>query len=105
MDSESFEEKIVPSNIMDEKEKWITEGMEVNLVYFKDSVIEVTVPSNFIYEIIETEPNAKGNTAQGHTKPATLDSGAVITVPGYLDVGEKVKVDTEKGVYLERANK
>jgi elongation factor P len=44
----------------------------------------------------------KGNTAQGHTKPATLDSGAIITVPGYLNQGEKIKVDTDKGVYLER---
>jgi elongation factor P len=105
MDSESFEEKIVPFGIVDDKEKWIAEGMEVSLVYFKDNVIEVSVPSNFVYEIVETEPNAKGNTAQGHTKPATLDSGAIITVPGYLNAGEKVKVDTEKGVYLERANK
>ncbi|KAI2505604.1 Elongation factor P [Fragilaria crotonensis] len=102
MDSETFEEKAVNQQIVDDKEKWIAEGMEVNLIYFKDRVIEVAVPSNYIYEIVDTEPNAKGNTAQGHTKPATLDCGAVINIPGYLNQGEKIKVDTEKGVYLER---
>ena len=102
MDSETFEEQAVNAQVLEDREKWITEGMEVNLVYFKDKVIDVTVPSNYVYEIVDTEPNAKGNTAQGHTKPATLDCGAVISVPGYLNQGEKIKVDTEKGVYLER---
>lgn len=102
MDSTTFDEIGVGKNIIDEAEKWIAEGMEVKLVEFKGSIIEVVVPKSAIYEIIETEPNAKGNTAQGHTKPATLNSGAVITVPGYLEQGELIKVDTEKGVFLQR---
>ena len=53
---------------------------------------------------IETEPNVKGNTAQGYTKPATLDCGAVINVPGFIDQGSKIRVDTEKGEYLDRVN-
>ena len=77
--------------------------MEVNLVTFKGSCIEVVVPSPATYEIVETEPNVKGNTAQGYTKPATLSSGAVITVPGYLEQGEMIRVDTDKGAFLERA--
>jgi len=77
--------------------------MECNLVKFKDQIIEVVVPSSAIYEIVECEPNVKGNTAQGYTKPATLSSGAVISVPGYLEQGEMIKVDTDKGAFLERA--
>lgn len=105
MNSETFEEVPVDSKIVEDKKDWIEEGMEVNLVFFKGKCIEVVVPSTGIYEIVETEPNIKGNTAQGYTKPAILSCGATISVPGYLEQGEKIKVDTEKREYLERANK
>ena len=104
MDSATFEEIAVGKNVVGDSEKWIAEGMEVNLVKFKDAIIEVVVPSSAIYEITETEPNVKGNTAQGYTKPATLSSGAVINVPGYLEQGEMIKVDTDKATFLQRAN-
>ena len=103
MDSESFEEVVVGNKIVGESAKWIAGGMEVSLVSFKDKVIEVVVPSSVVYEIVETEPNVKGNTAQGYTKPATLSSGAVINIPGYLEQGEMIKVDTDKGTFQERA--
>lgn len=103
MDSESFEEIVVPGSVVGDRANWISEGMEVNLVTFKDNVIEVVIPSSMVYEIVETEPNVKGNTAQGYTKPATLDCGSTINVPGYLEQGEKIKVDTDKGAFLERA--
>lgn len=102
MDSETFDEVVVGSNIVGDGAKWLAEGMEVNLVNFKGSVIEIVVPSSANYEIVETEPNVKGNTAQGYTKPATLSSGAVINVPGYLEQGEIIRVDTEKGAFQER---
>jgi elongation factor P len=104
MDSVSFEEIPVADAVVGEKERWISEGSEVTLVQFKDKIIEVAVPSPSVYEIVETEPNMKGNTAQGYTKPATLSCGAVISVPGYLEQGQKIRVDTEKGEYLERVN-
>ena len=88
--------------IVGDSEKWIAEGMEVQLVNFKGNCIEVVVPSSANYEIVETEPVMKGNTAQGYTKPATLNSGAVISVPGYLEQGEMIRVDTEKGIFQER---
>ena len=103
MDSESFEEVMVEAKLVDEVSKWIAEGMEISLIFFKGSVIEVVVPSNYIYEVVETEPSLKGNTANAHTKPAVLSSGAVVTVPGFIEQGQKIKVDTEKAQYLERA--
>ncbi|KAL3904036.1 MAG: hypothetical protein SGARI_005110 [Bacillariaceae sp.] len=105
MNSETFEEVPVDSKVVGDKKDWIEEGKEVALIFFKGSVIEVVVPSTDVFEIVETEPNVKGNTAQGYTKPATLSCGATITVPGYLDQGELIKVDTDKGAFLERANK
>ena len=87
---------------VEDQKKWISEGMELDLIFFKGEVIEVRVPSPFVYEIVETEPNMKGNTSQGYTKPATLSSGAVISVPGFVEQGSMVKVDTEKGEYIER---
>lgn len=103
MDSETFEEVMVESKTMQDSKKWISEGMEVNLVYFKDGVIECMTPSPHVFEIVETEPNVKGNTAQGYTKPAVLDCGATISIPGFIEQGEKIKVDTVKGEYVERA--
>lgn len=105
MNSETFEEVPVSSKTVDNQSDWLEEGMEVSLVFFKENVIEVVVPSTGVYEIIETEPNVKGNTAQGYTKPAVLSCGATITVPGYLEQGEIIKVDTTKRAFLERANK
>ena len=104
MDMETFEETMVEAKVVEDVEKWIDEGMEVNLVFFKGEVIEVVVPQTMTYTIAETEPGIKGNTAQGVTKPAVLSCGATITVPGYLSEGEAIKVDTAKGEFLSRDN-
>merc|ERR1719223_1040256 len=103
MDSETFEEIMVESAKIEDQKKWILEGMECKLVYFKGEVIEVQVPSPFIYTIVETEPNIKGNSVQGHTKPAILESGATITIPGFVEQGSRIKVDSEKGEYVQVA--
>ena len=102
MDSESFEEVMVEEKAVEDVKKWIVEGMECDLVVFKGEVIEVKAPSPYTYTVVETEPNVKGNTSQGYTKPAVLDCGATVTVPGFVEQGSQVKVDTEKGEYMER---
>ena len=104
MNSETFEEIPVSAKVIDDKAKWMMEGSEQTLILFKGSVIEVVVPSPTTFEILETEPNVKGNTAQGYTKPATVANGAVIQVPGFIDVGQTVRVDTDKGEYLDRVS-
>jgi translation elongation factor P len=103
MNSETFEEVMVESKVVDEQKKWIVEGMEVSLINFKGTCIEVVPPKIFTFEIVETEPSLKGNTSGAHTKPAVLSSGAVVTVPGFVEQGTLIKVDTEKGTYVERA--
>ena len=102
MDSETFEEVAVGAKIVEDKKQWIAEGSENTLVTFNDQVIEVQVPKTLVATIVSTEPSVKGNTAQGHTKPAVLDCGATVTVPGFISEGETVRVDTEKSEYLDR---
>ena len=104
MNSETFDEIAVDSKVVGDREKWLSEGSEATLVKFKDAIIEVVIPSPGTYEVVETEPNVKGNTAQGYTKPATLDCGAVISVPGFVEQGSRIRVDTDKGEYLDRVN-
>jgi elongation factor P len=105
MDSATFEEVAVSEKVIGDVYKWITEGTEVNLVSFKGNVIEVIPPSPAVFTVVETEPSFKGNTqAQGYTKPAKLDCGATISVPGFIDAGQVIRVDTEKGIYMERVN-
>jgi len=105
MNSETFEEVPVSSKVVDNQADWLEEGMDLSLVFFKGNVIEVVVPQTGVYEIVETEPTMKGNTAQGYTKPAVLSCGATVTVPGYLEQGEMIKVDTGKREFLQRADK
>jgi len=105
MNSETFEEVPVSSKVVDDQADWLEEGMDLSLVFFKGNVIEVVVPQTGVYEIVETEPTMKGNTAQGYTKPAVLSCGATVTVPGYLEQGEMIKVDTGKREFLQRADK
>jgi elongation factor P len=103
MDMETFEEVVVDIKIVQDKVSWVGEGMECNLVYFKEKVIEVLLPPHVVVQIVETEPSFKGNTANAHTKPAVLSCGATITIPGYLEEGEMIRVDTDKKEFMERA--
>jgi elongation factor P len=102
MNTETFEEVALGEKIVGDKAKWISEGMEVTLVSFLDKVIEVQIPTVMVYTIIETDPTLKGATVNNYIKPAVLDCGATINVPGYLEQGESIKVDTEKEEFLER---
>ena len=103
MDSESFEEVMVEAKVMEDTKKWIVEGMECALIYFKGKVIECVTPSPYVYEVVETDPSVKGNTVNAHTKPGVLSCGATVTIPGFIDQGSMIKVDTAKGEYVERA--
>ena len=78
-------------------------GLSCIVSIFNGNVIDVQLPITVEYTIVETPPNFKGNTAQGATKPATLDSGAVINVPMFIESGEKVIVSTADCKYVSRA--
>lgn len=104
MDSQSFEDIAIEKEKLNETDKFLKDGIEVNAFYFKDELININLPNFVIYTITHTEPGIKGDTAKSGTKPATLESGAIIQVPLFVDTGTKVKVDTRTRSYIERAS-
>jgi elongation factor P len=91
-----------PEAIKDAKD-WLKEQDTFEVVLYNGDILSV-VPQNFVeLEIVETDPGLKGDTAQGGSKPATLSTGAVVRVPLFIEIGEKIKVDTRSGEYVSRA--
>lgn len=104
MDSESFEQIAVPEATFAEALKWTTPSSEVDVLFIDDQPSDLQLPSAVDLTVTETEPGLRGDTASGGgNKPATLETGATIQVPLFVDVGEKVRVDTRSGEYMSRA--
>ena len=105
IDLETFEQlELTIKQIGKEKVKFLKEEMEVTVVTCDQELISVEIPTFVILEVSETPPGVKGDTAANNNKPAQLETGANIQVPFFVNVGDKVKVDTRTGTYLERAN-
>ena len=105
MDAQSGEQITVPGDKVGDDSRWLSDGMNVDIVLFKGLPIGITVPNSVVLQIVASDPGVKGDTASGATKPATLSTGATINVPLFISEGEWVKVDTRDGSYLERVNK
>ncbi len=102
MDPESYEQMSVSAEVVGDVAQWLKESDEVALNYAGEELISVE-PQMFVeLEITETDPGFKGDTVQGGTKPATLETGATIQVPMYIEVGETVQVDTRDGRFVKR---
>ncbi|MFM7187032.1 MAG: elongation factor P [Armatimonadota bacterium] len=102
MDMETFEQVTVDRKLIGEKEKYLKENTDVQVIIFKEEIVQVTAPDFMELVITETDPGFKGDTASGGSKPATLETGAVIRVPFFVNQGDKVRVDTRTDTYLER---
>jgi len=102
MDTESYELQPVDKEKIGDGVKFLREGLEVTALAHKGELINVELPFTIEALIAETSSGERGNTASGGSKPATLETGAVIQVPFFINVGDKVKVDTRSGDYLER---
>jgi elongation factor P len=103
MDNETYEQVSVSPEMAKDALQWVSENMEVELLYLNDSPFEVAAPNFVELTVTQSDPGLKGDTAQGATKPATLETGAIVQVPLFIEEGEKVKVDTRTGEYLSRA--
>ncbi|ELR97291.1 elongation factor P [Gloeocapsa sp. PCC 73106] len=102
MDMESFEETPLNANQIGDRVKYITEGMEVNILFWNGQVLEVDLPTSVVLTVTETDPGVKGDTATGGTKPAIVETGAQIMVPLFISIGERIKIDTRNDTYLGR---
>ena len=104
MDMETYEETRISPDQIGDRNRYIKEEMEVNIVFWNDQVIDVDLPTSVILEVTDTDPGVKGDTATGGSKPATVETGAQVMVPLFISIGEKIKVDTRDGSYLGREN-
>jgi elongation factor P len=102
MDMETFEEVTLNAAQVADRAKFLKEEMEVNVLFWNATVLDIEMPTSVTLEIIETDPGVKGDTATGGTKPAIVETGAQIMVPLFVSIGEKIKVDTRNGSYLGR---
>jgi elongation factor P len=103
MDTETFEQTYVPSEALRDSTQWIKEGDTIDLVFHDGEVVDVNLAASVELQIAETEPGLQGDRVSGATKPATLETGAVVQVPLFINPGERVKVDTRSGAYISRA--
>ena len=103
MDQETYEQIPLSSEQLGDALKFVKENMLVKILSYKGSVFGVEPPNFVELQVTETEPGFKGDTATGATKPATLETGAVINVPLFIEEGEMIRVDTRTGEYMERA--
>ncbi|KAK8511047.1 hypothetical protein V6N11_046372 [Hibiscus sabdariffa] len=103
MDLTSFEEFRLSEEEVDDKAKWLKEGMDCNLLFWDGKVIDFELPIIVKLTVVDVDPGLKGNTASGGSKPATLDTGAVVNVPLFVNIGEEILVDTRTGKYMSRA--
>ncbi|MCX7653227.1 MAG: elongation factor P [Fervidobacterium sp.] len=103
MDIQSYEQYAIPEVEVDEAKYYLIENTQVDLVMHDEKPIGIQLPTTVVLQVIETEPNFKGDTVSGGGKPAVLQTGLKITVPFFINVGDKIKVDTRTGEYIERA--
>jgi len=105
MDTTSYEQVLVPPDIVGDTAKFMPDNINVQVLFFNDRPMEITLPNFVELEVVHTEPGMKGDTASGATKPATLSAGAVINVPLFIEEGEVLRIDTRTQSYIERVKK
>ena len=102
MDNHTYEPEALSADVVGDVAKWLKENDEVSLQYAGDELIGIE-PMMFVeLAVSETEPGFKGDTVQGSTKPATLETGAVVNVPMYVEIGDVLQIDTRDGRFVKR---
>ncbi|MFA5625375.1 MAG: elongation factor P [Bradymonadales bacterium] len=103
MDTSNYDQVHIEEANIEEAVPYLKDNLEVSVLFHKGKPISIDLPNFVILQITQSDPGVRGDTAQGATKPATLETGATINVPLYLEEGEFVKVDTRTGEFVERA--
>lgn len=102
MDQENFEEVAIAKDVIADKAKFLKDNLDVAAYFYKTDILNVNLPNFIEFTITHTEPGIKGDTAKSGTKPAQIDTGAVVQVPLFINTGDKIKLDTRSGEYVER---
>jgi len=104
MDQEDFEERALSFEAVGSVKDYLKEGELYTVLFFEGKPISIEPPLFMVLEVVERIPGVKGDTAQGGSKPATLETGLVVQVPLFVTEGDKIKVDTRTGKYIERVS-
>ncbi len=102
MTLDDYEQYPISSDVLGDAVLYLTENLELSLVFHDDTPIGVELPTTVVLEVVDTPPGYKGDTASGGGKPATLETGLKVTVPFFVEIGDKVRVDTRTGEYVEK---
>lgn len=105
MNADNFETVTLNEELIGDSKFYLFEGLAVDVQTFEDNPIGVQLPKTVVLEVVDTAPELKGATQTNVGKPATLNTGLVVSVPPFIKIGEKISIDTEEGRYLSRADK
>ena len=102
MDMTTYDQMHMDAEATDGKANYLKDGQECRVLLYNEKPLDIEIPASLVLEVTETEPGAKGDTVSTVTKPATLETGVVIQVPIFVNIGDRVKVDTRTNGYLGR---
>jgi elongation factor P len=102
MDLETYEQPAIPASILGDSAGYLTENMEVKLTFYQGEPLDVELPTSVDLEVVKADASVRGDTATGVTKRVTTQTGLEVTVPGFVEVGNVIRVDTRTGAYLTR---
>ena len=103
MDTDTYDQVELPENTIEYELKFLKENMELSIIQYQGETLGVELPNTVELEVIETEPGIKGDTSGGGSKTAKLETGVVVTVPLFINVGDRLIINTSEGSYVSRA--
>lgn len=103
MDPQSYEQYEIPKDSLGDAPNFLVENINCSVLFYAGKAINIDLPNHVVLEVVECDPAVRGDTVQGATKPAKLQTGYTVHVPLFINEGEKLKIDTRTGEYIERA--
>jgi elongation factor P len=102
MDTETYEQPAIPASIIGDRAKFLKENANLEIAFYDQEPIEIELPVTIDVKVVSTEPGFAGDTAQGATKPAEIETGLTVQVPLFVNEGDMIRVDTRSGAYVTR---
>ena len=103
MDKENYEQMSLPDKILEGQSGYLLPDIEVQINFYNSRPIGIQIPPSVMLTVADTEPGIRNSTATNSFKPAIMETGITVQVPAFINIGEKIKVDTTEGKYMERA--
>lgn len=104
MDSETYDQTFISAGLLGDLKRFLKEGNICHVLFHDNKAISAELPNFIVFDVVEAEPGVKGDTATGVLKAATIETGAKIQVPIFIKAGDKIRIDTRTGKYIERVN-